>query len=192
VLVCAGCPAQPKCKAGFVGDPAQPPQAIMVVTDGVSQMISDVQPNQKVPLEPPPQGGYVMYLAARILNMDACVEFAGNLKDPDTNMQVGFDARGSTVIVGADGYGHPDPSSNANLANVNGCPDYGTIDVQGKTLTLEMTVTDKDGRKAVVSQPIVPSCMLSDPATQADCICQCSANYTLGKCNPANDGGGTD
>src|SRR5262249_40179110 len=149
-------------------------------TDGVSQQLVEVQPKQTIPLEPPPQGGYVMYLAARILNMDACVEFRGSLKDAETGNQVGFDGRGSTVVRGDDGWGWPDPSSNSNLSNVNGCPDYSAKDIQGKAYTLEMNVVDKDGRRAVVSQPIVPTCALSDPATRADCICTCSADYVLG------------
>lgn len=45
------------------------------------------------------------------------------------------------------------------------------------------------GRSAQVQQPIVPTCMLADPAAQADCICTCSANYVLGKCSTASDGG---
>jgi hypothetical protein len=188
----AGCPSSPKCKAGFIGDPTQTPQAVMVWTDGVSQQLGEVSDGQAIPLEPPPQGGYVMYLAARILNMDACVTFSGNLKDPDNGHQVGYDARGSTVVQRPDGWGWPDPSSNANLSNVNGCPDYTPKDVHGKPYTLEMTVQDKSGHTAFVSQTIVPTCMLSDPATQADCICTCSANYTLGKCSMLVDGGGTD
>jgi hypothetical protein len=190
-ILLGGCPAAPKCKAGFIGDPAQPPQAIMVYTDGVSPKITDVQPNQAIPLEPPIQGGYVMYLAARVLNMSPCVSFAGNLIDPDTLDQVGYDCHGSTpLVMHDDGYGYPSASSLANFANVNGCPDFFDKDVQARTYTLELTVTDKDGRQAVATQPIVPTCMLTDPATQSDCICQCSANNVLGKCS--GDAGTTD
>jgi len=184
LLLLGACPKD-KCPAGFIGDPAQPPQAVMIWTDGVSQQIADVTPNQALPLEPPPQGGYVMYLAARILNMDACVDFSGKLKDPDTGHLAGMDARGSTLTKRDDGWGVPDPGSNANFSNVNGCPDYDPKDVQGKPYTLEMTVVDKHLRKAVATQTIVPTCMLSDAPTQADCICNCSANYTLGKCGDA-------
>jgi hypothetical protein len=178
------------CAAGFIGDSTQPPQAIMIYTDGVSQTLLEVQPGQAIPLEPPPQGGYVMYLAARIRNMSACVVFSGNLKEPETGKQVGFDARGSTLQLRDDGWGWPDPRSNSNLSNVNGCPDYSSEDVQGKRLALEMTVTDRDGNTAKVTQPIVPTCMLSDPLAQADCICTCSANYVLGRCAFPDAGAG--
>jgi hypothetical protein len=196
LLVGVGACSQPTqkntCAAGFIGDPSQPPQTVMIYTDGTSQVLSEVQSGQAIPLEPPPQGGYVMYLAARVLNMDACVEFSGNLKDPATGNQVGFDARSSTVQLRDDGWGWPDAKSNSNLSNVNGCPDYFSQDVQGRMLTLEMTVSDKDGRSVKVSQPIIPTCMLADPAAQTDCICTCSANYVLGSCSASVDGGASD
>jgi hypothetical protein len=172
------------CAAGFIGDPSKPPQAVLLYTDGVSQLLSEARAAQAIPLEPPPQGGYVMYLAARVLNMDACVEFRGSLIDPVRGTQVGFDARDST-LQRRDGWGWPDASSNSNLSNVNGCPDYSVRDIQGQTYTLKMTVADRDGRTVSVTQPIVPTCMLSDGTTQADCICVCSANYVLGKCSTA-------
>jgi hypothetical protein len=169
------------CAAGFIGDATRSPQAVLVYTDGVSQMLWEARAGQAIPLEPPPQGGYVMYLAARVLNMDACVEFRGSLLDPVSGAQVGFDARDAT-LQRRDGWGWPDATSNSNLSNVNGCPDYSARDIQGQTYTLQMTIADRDGRTAVVTQPIVPTCRLSDAATQADCICTCSANYVLGKC----------
>src|SRR5262245_50382520 len=94
VVACSDSKDPPKpitCAAGFVGDPAQPPQIAMVYTDGISQQLSDVAAGERIPLEPPPQGGYVMYLGARVLNLDACVELSGKLKDPDTGNQAGFD-----------------------------------------------------------------------------------------------------
>jgi len=154
----------------------------MLWTDGVSMQLAEVTADLPIPLEPPPQGGYVMYLGAKVRNMQACVEFQGRLRDRGTGFEVGFDARGSTLVINADGWGYPDPRNNANVSNVNGCPDYTKRDVNGQSYDLEMTVVDREGRTAKVTQPIVPTCMLADPATQADCVCTCAANYTLGKC----------
>jgi hypothetical protein len=161
----------------------------MLWTDGISMQLAEVTANQPIPLEPPPQGGYVMYLAAKVRNMQACVEFQGRLRDRATRNEVGFDARGSTLVINADGWGYPNPSNNANVSNVNGCPDYSAKDVHGESYDLEMTVVDREGRSVLVTQPIVPTCMLADPATQKDCVCTCAANYMLGKCNFAPDGG---
>jgi hypothetical protein len=196
VVVCvalslAACsdPAKPMtCAAGFIGDPAQPPQMVAIYTDGISQQLAEVTAGQPIPLEPPPQGGYVMYIAARVLNMDACVQFSGKLTDPATGNEAGFDARSATLVVHDDGWGWPDPRSNSNLSNVNGCPDYSARDVEGQSYTLDMTVTDKDGRRAAVTLPIVPTCALADPFAQADCVCHCTANYVLGRCSPMNTG----
>jgi hypothetical protein len=192
VGACSDRPGKRPCPEGFLGDPTLPPQAVMVYTDGASQGLSEVHAGQPIPLEPPPQGGYVMYLAARILNLDACVEFSASLTDPATGNQIGFDARSSTVQRRDDGWGWPDPTANSNVSNVNGCPDYFSKDVQGRTFTLEMTVADEGGRTAKVSQPIIPTCMLSDAAAQANCLCTCSANYVLGKCETPVDGGTRD
>jgi hypothetical protein len=121
--------------------------------------------------------------------MEACVELRGSLTDPTSGGQVGYDARDSTLHVERDGWGWPDPTSNSNLANVNGCPDYSARDVQGQAYALELTVVDREGRSVMVTQPIVPRCMLSDAATNADCVCTCSANYVLGKCSSASASG---
>ena len=161
----------------------------MLITDGASQMFSFVMMGQQAPVEPPPQGGYVMYVGAQARNLDACgVQIGGELRDPDTNDQVGFDARTTNLILGSDGWGRPDPSNNSNVANVSACPDYTPKDVQGKTYLLGLTVVDRENRKAQVTIPIVPTCALADPQVQRDCLCTCSANYFLGKCG-APDGG---
>ena len=188
-LLLAGCPSGPRCSAGFIGDPKLPVEIEMLITDGASQMFSLVMMGEQAPVEPPPQGGYVMYVGAQARNLDACgVQIGGELRDPDTNDQVGFDARTTNLILGSDGWGRPDPSNNSNVANVSACPDFTPKDVQGKTYLLGVTVVDRENRKATVSIPIVPTCALADPAVQRDCLCTCSANYFLGKCG-APDGG---
>jgi hypothetical protein len=192
-LSIAGCgPPAPKCQAPFIGDPKLPPQAVMIWTDGVSHQYADVAANQPIPLEPPPQGGYVMYVGARILNMGACVEFKGILRDSISQNEVGMDSRTSTLHKHDDGWGWPDSSTNATVSNVNGCYDLTSKDVNGQPYSLEMTVTDKFdiARQVQLTQSIVPTCMLADPAVQADCICSCAANYYLGKCGM--DAGGRD
>jgi hypothetical protein len=162
----------------------------MLWTDGVSQKLNEVQPGQVIPLEPPPQGGYVLYVGARVINIGACVEFRGRVRDPGpSKTEVGYDARGTTLVQHADGWGWPDPSDNSNVSNPNPCPDYGTADITGGNWELQMVVADRFSARTVeVVQPIVPKCMLSDAATQADCVCTCSANYFLGKCGMLDGG----
>jgi hypothetical protein len=177
----------------FIGDPNLPPEAVMLWTDGVSQQLHEVQDGQSLPLEPPPQGGYVLYVGAKVRNMNNCVEERGRLRDPSTLIEYGFDARSTTLQLQADGWGWPDATMNGAVSNVNPCPDYKSRDVQAGNYQLQMIVADqKTGKLVEVDKPVVPTCNQQDPAVQADCICTCSANYTLGKCAPNLDGGTTD
>jgi len=193
LLLLPGCPkSAPQCEGSLVGDPAQPPEGEILWTDGRSKLLAALAAGQAVPLEPPPQGGYVMYIGARVKNMHTCVEIGGRLRDPASGNEVGFDARSSRLVPNTDGYAWPDPSDNSNVANVNGCPAYGPRDVHATPYDLEVTITDRDGRKLTLKQRIVPTCMLADPSVQADCTCTCAANYCLGKCGADGSVGSCD
>jgi len=187
LLLCTGCPG-PTCPAGFIGTPGAAPTGSIVFTDGKDPTLQPLATGQVVPLEPPPQGGYVMYVAARVLNLDACVEVAGKLRDPASGNQVGFDARTTTLIRDSAGFGVPDGTNNANLSNLNGCPDYTPRDVHAQDYILDVDIKDRSGRTLHLTDHIVPTCNLSSPAVQADCVCTCSANYYLGKCGNVDAG----
>jgi hypothetical protein len=197
LVLVAGCkpgPPPPTCTAGFIGDAKLPPKASIVFTDGL-QPLSELVAGQAVPLEAPPQGGYVIYVGAKVQNMLACVELRGRLRDMTTKEEYGFDARSTKLIVRPDGWGWPSSAARvdvSDLANVNPCPDYKARDVTGQTYELQMVVTDQAGRQVEVLQPVVPGCMQADSLVQKDCVCTCSANYTLGRCNPGSDGGTVD
>jgi hypothetical protein len=185
VLAAAGCGSPARCKTGFIGDRSQPVEiAAVLATDGASQILSAVKAGDPVPLEPPPQGGYVMYVGAQVRNLDACgAEIRGSLRDPVTDDEIGFDARTTNLVLGADGWGRPDPSNNSNVSNVNGCPDYTAKDVQNQPYNLRVTVVDRSGRSGSVTLPIRPTCdQIADPLVRRDCVSTCSANYVLGKC----------
>ena len=164
----------------------------MLVTDGKSMMLAAVADGDSIPMEPPPQGGYVMYIGAAARNVDGCnINLAGTLRDPQTGSELGFDARDTNLVVGSDGWGRSDATDNSNESNVNACPDYTPADRVNGTFELEMKVTDRGGRTASVSHSVKLVC---DPsltgAELANCMCTCAANYKLGKCNPnAPDGG---
>jgi hypothetical protein len=190
-LLGLGCPdnTTPKCP-GFIGDATKPPEVELLVTDGASGLLQPVSPGGMVPLEPPPQGGYVVYATARVRNIDGCkVDFTGQFRNPAGGAMNGYDARTKIDLkLGTDGWGRIDASDNSNLTNVNPCPDYGAKNVQGDTWLLEVTAKDQSGRSGTASMPVVPTCSFSDPKLQANCICTCTANYTLGRCNSADAG----
>ena len=189
VLATACQPPKATCPAGFIGDSSQQPTGVVIYTDGLSPYkdLSD----GPLPLEPPPQGGYVMYVGARVKNMDACgIEFAGRLLDSAGN-EIGFDSRTTSLMIGADGYGHPGTDL-SNVSNVNGCPQVSTKDIQGQPAKLILTVTDREKRTLTFTNNVVPTCNHADPNLQQHCICTCSANYFPGKCSLTGDAGSRD
>lgn len=164
------------CDDAFIGDPGQPPEGVLVVTDGLAPATTDVAAGMAVPLVRPPQGGQVTYAAARVRNMNRCrVQFRGRYRDPATGDELGFDGRTIDLVVGADGWGRPDASSPANFDNIAPCPDpFVDRDIQGTTALLEIMIADQKGHTLTLSQPVVPTCMQDDPAARALCVCECS------------------
>jgi hypothetical protein len=189
-LLLTGCPKP--CSTGFIGDPSLPVEAELVYTDGVMPVLKPVSDGMIIPLEPPPQGGYVMYIGARARNLDGCgVAMTAHLRDPATGDEAGSDGRSTTLVKRDDGWGWPDTEFvTSNVPNVGACGDYTHRDIQGQRYTLELDVVDRGRRSIKLSTTIVPTCGFSG-ALQQDCLCECSADYMLGKiCS--SDGGATD
>ncbi len=178
----AGCggpnkpPPPPVCDDTFIGDPTLPPEAILVVTDGVSGTLVDVNAGDAVPLVRPPQGGQVTYAAARVRNINRCsVQFRGRFRDPTTMVELGFDGRNADLVVGADGWGRPDVTHLSNLANIPLCPDNDPVrDNQGTPALLEMAIADQHGHSVTQTLQVIPTCTAADPAMLALCVCECN------------------
>lgn len=184
-------PPPPPCDDTFIGDPSLPPEAIIVVTDGLSGTLTDVNAGDAVPLERPPQGGQVTYAAARVRNINRCsVQFRGRFRDPTTMAELGFDGRNTDLVVGADGWGRPDVSHLSNLANIPLCPDNDpTRDNQGVPALLEMQVTDQHGHTVTQSVSVVPTCASPDATMRALCVCECDHLPPGGRMCASPDGG---
>jgi hypothetical protein len=191
----AGCPGPkkppPTCDDTFIGDPTQPPEAMIVVTDGLSGALADVDDGDAVPLVRPPQGGQVTYAAARVRNMNRCaVQFRGRFRDPTTMAELGFDGRSADLIVDADGWGRPDVTHLSNLANIALCPDNDpTRDNEGKPALLEITSTDQHGHSVMMTATVVPTCTSPDAAMRALCVCECNHLPAGGRTCAPVDGG---
>lgn len=168
------------CVDTFIGDPTQPPEAILVVTDGVMQTLVDVADGAATPVVRPPQGGQVTYAAARVRNMNRCnVQFRGSYRDPTTNNELGFDGRGTNLIVGDDGWGRPDPAQLSTLANIPLCPDNDPMrDYQGQPAILQMVVQDQHGHALTLRKTVTPTCTANDPSARALCVCECNRSPT--------------
>jgi hypothetical protein len=196
VAALAGCPRTtkpppPPCDDTFIGDPALPPEAILVVTDGLSGTLVDVGDGDAVPLLRPPQGGQVTYAGARVRNINRCsVQFRGRFRDPATGHELGFDGRSADLIVGDDGWGRPDAAQLSDLTNIALCPDNEqTRDNQGAPAILEMAVADQHGHSVTVSKTVVPTCTAVDAAMRALCVCECNHLPPSGRMCSTADGG---
>jgi len=185
-------PPPPTCNDTFIGDPSLSPEAMLVVTDGVMPTLSDVTDGAMVPLVRPPQGGQVTYAGARVRNMNRCgVQFTARYRDPTSLAELGYDRRSTDLIVGDDGWGRPDPLQVSTLANIPLCPDFDPVrDNQGVPALLEVTVQDRHQHMVKLSQTVVPTCMASDAAGLAWCVCECShlPTGTMRSCG-VSDGG---
>ena len=131
----------------------------------------------------PGQGGYVLYAGVRARNLQACgVTMSAQLVDGTTGQSLtGLDQRQSDLTTPSGDYFLP-----ANdellfaLPNIPACPDPLGKGVQGKSIVLQVTVTDRTRFKAAtVRVNVVPTCPQS---LQANCQCVCGPNYQAGSC----------
>ncbi len=157
----------------------QDTQAFKLVGDG-----------DTVQLVRPPQGGHVIFVGARIQNLDTdTIELTGRVRDAKTNSIIQQDIR--TVVTepvpGQPGWRQCDHRSFSQVANIALCPDYDPTDIAGQDYVLEIEVTELYAQDSTGSTTlhVVPACAQSDPAEKALCDCECAGDYTLGKCSGA-------
>lgn len=197
--LCAACPAPPPARCSDVevwGDPAATPQVRIGMRGSGGTFEELTGDGDPVDLIFPLQGGFVLFVGARIQNMNVCRnELSSTLRDPATGIIHAFEKRIVDFPIPADDWGQPDLRDPANVANVPVCPDYTNRDVVDTDWKLEVKVRDLDGREAFASRLVRPACRQSDPGQRARCACECSANYYFGKCGGPDggtllDGGG--
>jgi hypothetical protein len=169
------------CGADFIGDPSKPAEVQILLLDG-SLMLDEASPGATALLEPPPQGGYVIYVGVRASGVEASgLRITGELHDVDTDTLVGVDTRRTKLLRDSDGWGRTS-SDPIGLANISPCPDYTMKDVHDQRYNLTVTITDGAHRTASSTVAVVPRCQLADSALQRECLCVCSADYMQGKC----------
>ena len=190
----SGCPAPPppECRSRFAGDPEKPLEALLAVaepTDGGARLV-EVKDGDRVVLQPPPQGGFVLYAGARVRNLDPCgATIGGLLRDPKSGAVRSNTDRRSTDFELEGGSPYLVPRALATfstVANVPACPDDLGQGVAEQMLRLEVKVADRGGRETTVSRLVVPICP-GGPCGD-ECRCICGPGYFPGKCVP--DGGG--
>ena len=133
------------------------------------------------------QGGHVARVAAQIDGIGGdTINMRARFTIVDTGEIVAEEAR--TVVVepvpGSDTLKQNKTALSSQMTHVPLCPDYQDYDIIDRPLLLTITVTElytDPPRQGQASITIVPRCgeLAADIAL---CRCECSANYTLGKC----------
>jgi hypothetical protein len=185
-----GPPADPvPCSGGFLGDASMPIDFDLTAVSADYETL-ELKDGDQVSLMRPLQGGEVLFIGARVTNVDACgLQITGALRDEKTQ-QVRFDTRTINLIPTGDGWGVTGTiGANvagliSNFSNVPVCPnEWSTTDVDGHAYGLEVTITDRGGRTLLKKIHVTPVC--GQPDFASDCRCICRAGYVLGGDCPA-------
>lgn len=178
----------PMCTLAFIGDKSKPLEIVLTVRDAMGRSIP-LNEGDDVPLIFPPQGGRVVFVGARVNNVDPCaVKLSGAIRDVATN-QVRVDNRTVNLVLGSDGWGGGVDEDISTFSNVPMCPNqWASTDAFDKPFRVEITVQDKTGRSASKQAMVTPRC--AEPANLEECLCICKNGYVLGEtCAPLADAG---
>jgi hypothetical protein len=179
----------PSCTLPFLGDDTKDPE-LELFYYGADLADHDLADGGEVHLIEPPQGGRVLFVGVRVINVDPCgVTLTGALRDPGT-MQVRFDTRNLNLIDDGTGHGRSVTGDIASYANVPVCHNTWTdLDIYDTPFTLEVTLKDKRQRQTMKTITVVPTC--AEPDKEVQCTCICDGDYVLGDaCGGGGPGGG--
>jgi len=144
-------------------------------------MAVDATAGAQVPLTIPPQGGLVLFVGARVRNLDAAsVTVTASLRDAADSPVLTLEQRPVHLTIGADGWAAPaDPAGMFDWANLPACPlSSATRDVYDQPYVLRIGVADASGASTDAKLEIVPTC---EAGANGDlCRCQCKLGYSLG------------
>jgi hypothetical protein len=170
----------PEC---FYGDEGQEPEGELVFL-GDDFTMQDLVSGQAVPLMLPPQGGKVVFIGARLRNMDLCsLQANGGVFDdcPAQPRIIGRSGSGVQMVVN-DAAGLAEPAAPTTVNNYLHIPLCGNFsssrDIDGEPYRLEVRFSDRARRSLVLRADITPFCptTLGDEAF-ARCTCECDADF---------------
>jgi hypothetical protein len=151
------------------------------------RMLSDGDP---VDLVQPPQGGHVVFIGAKVQNCPSdVVDLMVRFRRPESGAIIQQERRTVAMEVIADEPEFMRPKdSPSQVGQPALCPDYESEDVLGQELTLEVEVSPLYVAlpvKATATRLVVPTC--DRAVDRALCVCECTANYVLGRCPVTKD-----
>jgi hypothetical protein len=152
--------------------------------DTTTMQLTDIADGDPIDLSLPPQGGFVIFVGARVKHLDdASAVVRGTLYDAAGTKMLSMDGRAVQMHQQKDGSWLPDLTSYTNVANIAVCPSTTTTDLFNQPMTLEVSVTEsKSGRMGYARRRVVPSCRQTNAMQKTLCECECAANFSIGKC----------
>jgi len=179
--------AGPSCTLPFIGDKTKAIEATLTVRNAGGKSV-ELKDGDEVPLIFPPQGGRVVFLGARVINIDPCaVKLSGAIRDLATN-QVRVDNRTINLRLAPDGYGASVDEDISTFSNVPMCPNqWASTDAFDKPFRVEIAIQDRGGRTINKQVMVTPKC--AEPALAAECLCICKKGYVLGERCDVSDAG---
>jgi hypothetical protein len=196
-LCVLGCGNEPSDEPKDSG-PVEPVKLELIPGDFVAEdtPLSLLSAGDPVRLSAAPQGGHVIHVAAKVRGMTQQVaNLRVRLRHPDTNLIQVEEARDVAwkPVPGEPDLMQPDLASITQVSHVPACPDYDARSIVDTPWKIEIIVTETGGPgTGSVTLGVLPSCLQADPVDEAQCRCECEANYILGKCGATKDDGGVD
>src|SRR5262249_12366393 len=157
-----------------IGDLTSPTEMQIIHLDADSNVVQTM-PMQKVPLIPPPQGGWIVLLGVRAKNIDGCrATLTTALVDACDNQLIQVDRRPTKLDMDADGWG---VTTATTFGNLPVCPQLtAKRDLHEVPYMVKVTIEDTEGQKASSTMTVVPTCL--DSASR--CPCECNRDYKTG------------
>jgi hypothetical protein len=138
-----------------------------------------------------PQGGHVLVVGARVRGLEGeTISLRVRVRDPESNRILAEEKRTvvTELVPDAPGWRETLRQTNSQASHVPVCPNYGARDIVGQMQRVEVHVTELYAPVETTGQTeltLVPTCMQTEPAHLAQCVCECTANHVLGQCADA-------
>ncbi len=188
LAACSPDPDEPGGTGGSAGAPVTGPVVVHPAQFlGEGQALRPLADGDPFDLWSASQGGHVARVAAQIEGIGGdTISLHARFTDTVTGEIVAEETRTVLVrpVTGSDTLKENDTRLSSQMTHVPLCPDYLPYDVVGHEMQLTVDVTElytQPARKGSASVRVTPRCGALAESVGL-CTCECSANYTLGKC----------